>query len=137
MKTRAGFAAKVPRTSSAWVGDSSWGSRVRGYATRKVRRKIAARARAIFKTTSPRTASLAPSRWSPQPPLPRGSSIRKNRPYSPKKAYKHRPAIFHDDVATTAAILDRLRHRAENVFLEDKSYLIKDRHTHEPTVAPT
>jgi len=53
---------------------------------RKVRRKIAARARAIFKTTSPRTASRAPSRSSPQPPLPRGSQIRKNRRYrSPKK----------------------------------------------------
>lgn len=53
------------------------------------------------------------------------------------KAYKHWPAIFHNDVGTTAAILDRLLHRAETVVIEGKSYRMKDRHTDEPTVAPT
>ena len=53
------------------------------------------------------------------------------------KAYKHWPAIFHNDVGTTAAILDRLLHCAETVVIEGKSYRIKDRHTDEPTVAPT
>ena len=38
---------------------------------------------------------------------------------------------------TTAAILDRLLHRAETIVIEGKSYRMKDRHTDEPTVAPT
>ena len=53
------------------------------------------------------------------------------------KAYKHWPAIFHNDAGITAAILDRLLHRAETVVIEGKSYRMKDRHTDEPTVAPT
>lgn len=77
MKTGASFAAEVPRTSSACADDSSRGSRGHGCARRKVRRKIAARARAIFKLISPPTASCASSSWSLQPPLPRGSQIRK------------------------------------------------------------
>lgn len=53
------------------------------------------------------------------------------------KAYKHWPAIFHNDAGTTAAILDRLLHRAETVVIEGKSYRMKDRHTDEPAVGPT
>ena len=53
------------------------------------------------------------------------------------KAYKHWPAIFNNDAGITAAILDRLLHRADTVVLEGKSYRMKDRHTDEPTVAPT
>lgn len=53
------------------------------------------------------------------------------------KAYKHWPAIFHNDAGITAAILDRLLHRAETVVIEGKSYRMKDRHTDEPAVGPT
>jgi hypothetical protein len=42
MKTRAGFAVEVPRTSSAGVGDSSWSARGRGCAPREGSIKIAA-----------------------------------------------------------------------------------------------
>jgi DNA replication protein DnaC len=48
------------------------------------------------------------------------------------KAYKHWPAIFNNDAGITAAILDRLLHRADTVVLEGKSYRMKDRHTDEP-----
>jgi DNA replication protein DnaC len=48
------------------------------------------------------------------------------------KAYKHWPAIFHNDAGITAAILDRLLHRAETVVIEGKSYRMKDRHPDEP-----
>jgi DNA replication protein DnaC len=53
------------------------------------------------------------------------------------KAYKHWPAIFNNDAGITAAILDRLLHRADTVVLEGKSYRMKDRHTDEPAVGPT
>ena len=45
------------------------------------------------------------------------------------KAYKHWPAIFNNDAGITAAILDRLLHRAETVVIEGKSYRMKDRQT--------
>ena len=48
------------------------------------------------------------------------------------KAYKHWPAIFSNDAGITAAILDRLLHRAETVVIEGKSYRMKDRHPDEP-----
>ena len=47
------------------------------------------------------------------------------------KAYKHWPAIFNNDAGITAAILDRLLHRAETVVIEGKSYRMKDRQTDE------
>ena len=47
------------------------------------------------------------------------------------KAYKHWPAIFNNDAGITAAILDRLLHRAETVVIEGKSYRMKDRLTDE------
>jgi DNA replication protein DnaC len=50
------------------------------------------------------------------------------------KAYKHWPSIFNNDTGITAAILDRLLHRAETVVLEGKSYRMKDRHAEEPAV---
>lgn len=43
------------------------------------------------------------------------------------KAYKHWPAIFHNDAGITSAILDRLLHRAQTVVVEGKSYRMKDR----------
>ena len=43
------------------------------------------------------------------------------------KAYKHWPGIFNNDAGITAAILDRLLHRADTVVLEGKSYRMKDR----------
>jgi DNA replication protein DnaC len=43
------------------------------------------------------------------------------------KAYKHWPAIFHNDAGITSAILDRLLHRAQTVVIEGKSYRMKDR----------
>jgi len=49
------------------------------------------------------------------------------------KAYKHWPAIFNNDSGITAAILDRLLHRAETVVLEGKSYRMKDRLGDDPT----
>ena len=50
------------------------------------------------------------------------------------KAYKHWPGIFNNDAGITAAILDRLLHRADTVVLEGKSYRMKDRATEEATV---
>lgn len=44
------------------------------------------------------------------------------------KAYKHWPAIFNNDAGITAAILDRLLHRAETVVIEGRSYRTKDNH---------
>ncbi len=43
------------------------------------------------------------------------------------KAYKHWPAIFHNDAGITSAILDRLLHRAQTIVVEGKSYRMKDR----------
>lgn len=43
------------------------------------------------------------------------------------KAYKDWPSIFNNDAGITAAILDRLLHRAQTVVLEGKSYRMKDR----------
>lgn len=48
------------------------------------------------------------------------------------KAYKHWPAIFNNDAGITAAILDRLLHRAETVVIEGQSYRMKDRRSEEP-----
>jgi DNA replication protein DnaC len=48
------------------------------------------------------------------------------------KAYKHWPAIFNNDAGITAAILDRLLHRAETVVIEGQSYRMKDRRSDEP-----
>lgn len=47
------------------------------------------------------------------------------------KAYKHWPSIFNNDAGITAAILDRLLHRAQTVVIEGKSYRMKDRLTEE------
>lgn len=47
------------------------------------------------------------------------------------KAYKNWSAIFNNDAGITAAILDRLLHRAQTVVLEGKSYRMKDRVTEE------
>lgn len=49
------------------------------------------------------------------------------------KAYKHWPAIFHNDAGITAAILDRLLHRAQTIVLEGASYRMKDRPGADPT----
>jgi DNA replication protein DnaC len=49
------------------------------------------------------------------------------------KAYKHWPGIFNNDTGITAAILDRLLHRADTVVLEGLSYRMKDRITEEAT----
>ena len=43
------------------------------------------------------------------------------------KAYKHWPGIFNNDAGITAAILDRLLHRADTAVIEGKSYRMKDR----------
>jgi DNA replication protein DnaC len=48
------------------------------------------------------------------------------------KAYKHWPAIFNNDAGITAAILDRLLHRADTVVIEGKSYRMKDRRSEDP-----
>ncbi|MCS6244957.1 MAG: ATP-binding protein [Opitutus sp.] len=48
------------------------------------------------------------------------------------KAYKHWAGIFNNDAGITAAILDRLLHRAQTVVIEGKSYRMKDRLTDEP-----
>lgn len=56
----------------------------------------------------------------------RGSTI-----VTTNKAYKHWPAIFHNDAGITSAILDRLLHRAQTVVVEGKSYRMKDRLTEE------
>jgi len=48
------------------------------------------------------------------------------------KAYKHWPSIFNNDAGITAAILDRLLHRADTVVLEGKRYRMKDRPGEEP-----
>lgn len=48
------------------------------------------------------------------------------------KAYKHWPVIFNNDAGITAAILDRLLHRAQTVVIEGKSYRMKDRVSEEP-----
>ena len=53
-----------------------------GWAPRKGSRKIAARARAIFNTTSPPTASGAPSRWLPPPPFRVAPKLEKIGPLS-------------------------------------------------------
>ena len=58
----------------------------------------------------------------------RGSTI-----VTTNKAYKHWPGIFNNDAGITAAILDRLLHRAETVVIEGKSYRMKDRVSDEPT----
>ena len=49
------------------------------------------------------------------------------------KAYKNWPGIFNNDSGITAAILDRLLHRAETIVIEGKSYRMKDRIVDEPT----
>ena len=49
------------------------------------------------------------------------------------KAYKHWPSIFNNDAGITAAILDRLLHRADTVVLEGPSYRMKDRLADEPS----
>jgi DNA replication protein DnaC len=49
------------------------------------------------------------------------------------KAYKHWPGIFNNDAGITAAILDRLLHRADTVVLEGPSYRMKDRLADEPS----
>jgi DNA replication protein DnaC len=43
------------------------------------------------------------------------------------KAYKQWPTIFNNDAGITAAILDRLLHRAQTVVIEGRSYRMKDR----------
>jgi len=43
------------------------------------------------------------------------------------KAYKHWAGIFNNDAGITAAILDRLLHRATTVVIEGRSYRMKDR----------
>ena len=48
------------------------------------------------------------------------------------KAYKHWPGIFNNDAGITAAILDRLLHRADTVVLEGQSYRMKDRLAEDP-----
>ena len=48
------------------------------------------------------------------------------------KAYKHWAGIFNNDAGITAAILDRLLHRAQTVVIEGKSYRMKDRLADEP-----
>lgn len=58
----------------------------------------------------------------------RGSTI-----VTTNKAYKHWPTIFNNDAGITAAILDRLLHRAQTVVIEGKSYRMKDRVTDDPT----
>ena len=42
------------------------------------------------------------------------------------RAYKYWSQIFNQDSTLTAAILDRLLHRAETVLIEGKSYRGKD-----------
>jgi len=42
------------------------------------------------------------------------------------KAFKHWPAIFNNDAGITSAILDRLLHQAETLFIEGSSYRMKD-----------
>lgn len=49
------------------------------------------------------------------------------------KAYKHWPAIFHNDAGITAAILDRLLHRAQTIVVEGTSYRMKDRRAEDAT----
>ena len=49
------------------------------------------------------------------------------------KAYKHWPAIFHNDADITAAILDRLLHRAQTIVVEGTSYRMKDGYTESTT----
>ena len=51
---------------------------------------------------------------------------------STNKAYKHWAEIFNNDAGITAAILDRLRHRAQTVVIEGKSYRMKERLIEEP-----
>lgn len=51
------------------------------------------------------------------------------------KAYKNWPAIFNNDAGITAAILDRLLHRAQTVVIEGKSYRMKDRGSEEAAAA--
>ena len=66
--TTPGYAELRAPSSQACVGDVPWASRASGSARgarRKVPRKLPARARAIFWSTSPRAASRAPSRWIP------------------------------------------------------------------------
>jgi DNA replication protein DnaC len=41
------------------------------------------------------------------------------------KAFKHWPAIFHNDSTLTSAVLDRLLHHAETVVIEGTSYRMK------------
>jgi DNA replication protein DnaC len=60
----------------------------------------------------------------------RGSTV-----VTTNKAYKHWPTIFNNDAGITAAILDRLLHRAETVVLEGKSYRMKDRLGEDPALA--
>ena len=47
--------------------------------------------------------------------------ITNNRPY------KKWPAIFNNDTTLTSALLDRLLHHAETVFIEGTSYRMKER----------
>jgi len=49
-------------------------------------------------------------------PYERGSLI-----VTTNKAYKHWPSIFNNDAGITAAILDRLLHRANTVVLEGQA----------------
>ncbi|MBM3225872.1 MAG: hypothetical protein FJZ47_19040 [Candidatus Tectomicrobia bacterium] len=42
------------------------------------------------------------------------------------RACKDWPKIFHNDSTLTAALLDRLRHHAETVMIEGKSFRMKD-----------
>jgi hypothetical protein len=66
--TTPGYAELRAPSSQACAGDVPWASRASGSARgarRKVPRKLRARARAIFWTTSPRAAPRAPSRSIP------------------------------------------------------------------------
>lgn len=43
------------------------------------------------------------------------------------KVFNQWPSIFNNDSTLTSAILDRVLHHAETVFIEGKSYRMKDR----------
>jgi DNA replication protein DnaC len=51
----------------------------------------------------------------------RGSIVR-----TTNQPYKSWPKIFNNDATLTSAVLDRLRHHAETVVIEGKSYRMKD-----------
>jgi DNA replication protein DnaC len=42
------------------------------------------------------------------------------------RVFKKWPEIFNNDATLTSALLDRLRHHAETVLIEGRSYRMKD-----------